>query len=153
MRVALLLSILSLVSQGNKQSVKVSDDHSSSLPSSPYGVLQVDFPYHELILSNFFHYFISSKFIFSGNDTNELLCKRSSLLTDLENKLLVTGWGERGEKGQLGSLGWTRTHCYIQMDNPQGPTVQLRELCSVLYGSLGGRGVWGRMDACVCTSE
>ena len=29
-------------------------------------------------------------------------------LTDLENELMVAG-----EKGQLGSLGWTCTHCYI----------------------------------------
>ena len=27
------------------------------------------------------------------------------------------------------------------------------ELCSVLYGSLDGRGVWGRMDACICMAE
>ena len=27
------------------------------------------------------------------------------------------------------------------------------ELCSVLCGSLDGRGVWGRVDACVCTAE
>ena len=32
------------------------------------------------------------------------------------------------------------------MDNQQGPTVEHRELCSVLCGSLDGRGVWGRMD-------
>ena len=25
-----------------------------------------------------------------------------------------------------------------------------RELCSVLWGSLDGRGVWGRVDTCVC---
>ena len=29
-------------------------------------------------------------------------------VTDLENELMVAG-----EKGQLGSLGWTGTHCYI----------------------------------------
>ena len=29
------------------------------------------------------------------------------------------------------------------MDNQQGPTVQHRELCSMLHGSLGGRGVLG----------
>ena len=34
----------------------------------------------------------------------------------------------------------------FKMDNQQGPTVQHRELCSVLCGSLDGRGVWGRMD-------
>ena len=30
----------------------------------------------------------------------------------------------------------------FKMDNQQGPTVQHRELCSVLCGSLDGRG-WG----------
>ena len=39
------------------------------------------------------------------------------------------------------------------MDNQQGPTVQQRELSSVLFGSLDGRGVWGRMDTCICTVE
>ena len=29
------------------------------------------------------------------------------------------GWGKR----KLGSLGLTCTHCYIKMDNQQGPTV------------------------------
>ena len=29
----------------------------------------------------------------------------------------------------------------IKMDNQQGPTIQLRELCSGLWGSLDGRGV------------
>ena len=31
------------------------------------------------------------------------------------------------------------------MDN-EGPTVQHRELCLMLCGSLDGRGAWGRMD-------
>ena len=35
-------------------------------------------------------------------------------------------------------------------DNQQGPTVQHRELCSMLCGSLDGRGVWGRIDMCIC---
>ena len=35
-----------------------------------------------------------------------------------------------------------------KMDNRQGPTVQPREFCSMLCGSLDGRGVWGRMDTC-----
>ena len=25
-----------------------------------------------------------------------------------------------------------------------------KELCSMLCGSLDGRGVWGRMDTCIC---
>ena len=36
------------------------------------------------------------------------------------------------------------------MDNQQGPTVQHMELCSVLCGSLDGRGVWGTRDTCTC---
>ena len=39
------------------------------------------------------------------------------------------------------------------MNNQQGPTVQHRELCSMLCGSLDGRGVWGRMDTCICMTE
>ena len=27
------------------------------------------------------------------------------------------------------------------------------ELCSVLYGSLDERGVWERMDTCICMAE
>ena len=37
------------------------------------------------------------------------------------------------------------------MDNQQGPTVLHRELCSVLAGSLDGRGVSGRMGTCICS--
>ena len=39
------------------------------------------------------------------------------------------------------------------MDNQQGPTVQNKELCSMLSGSVEGRGVWGRMDICICMAE
>ena len=35
----------------------------------------------------------------------------------------------------------------------QGPTVQHRELYSVLCGILDERGVWGRMDTCICMAE
>ena len=41
----------------------------------------------------------------------------------------------------------------LKMDNQQGPIVQHRELCSILCGSLDGRGVWGRMDMCICMAE
>ena len=37
--------------------------------------------------------------------------------------------------------------------NQQGPTVQHRQLCSGLCGSLDGRGVWGRMDTSICMAE
>jgi len=39
------------------------------------------------------------------------------------------------------------------MNNQQGPTVQHRDLCSMLCGSLDGRGVWGRKDSCTCITE
>ena len=39
------------------------------------------------------------------------------------------------------------------MDNQQGPTAEHRELCSILCGSLDGRGFWGRMDVCVSMTE
>ena len=39
------------------------------------------------------------------------------------------------------------------MENQQGPAVQHRELCSMSCGSLDGRGVWGRMDPCIHTTE
>ena len=35
----------------------------------------------------------------------------------------------------------------------QGPTVGHRGLCSVICGSLGGRGTWGRMDTWICMVE
>ena len=39
------------------------------------------------------------------------------------------------------------------MDNQQAPTVEHKELCSKLCGSLDGRGLWGRMDTCICMVE
>ena len=39
------------------------------------------------------------------------------------------------------------------MNNQQGPAVSHRELCSTLRGNLDGRGVWGRMDTCICMAE
>ena len=39
------------------------------------------------------------------------------------------------------------------MDNRQGPTVQHRELCSMLYVSLERGEVWGRTDTCIRMAE
>ena len=62
-------------------------------------------------------------------------------------------WRKAGQ-GQSGSLGWICTNTSIfKMDNQQGPAVQHRELSSVLYSSLDGRGVWGRMDTATCVAE
>ena len=46
-----------------------------------------------------------------------------------------------------------RTHCYIKMDKQQGPTIYHRELCSMLCSSLDERGVWERMNTCMCMTE
>ena len=39
------------------------------------------------------------------------------------------------------------------MGNQQGTTVQHRELCPILCGSLDRRGAWGRMDTHICMAE
>ena len=51
------------------------------------------------------------------------------------------------------SQGLWEGHVHIvifKMDNQQRPIVQHMELCSMLCGSLSGRGTWGRMRVCVC---
>ena len=63
-------------------------------------------------------------------------------LPDLENELMVA----RGRMGRrVRWRVWDR-HVHIavfKMNNQQGLTVQLMELCSVLCGSLDGREVLG----------
>ena len=60
--------------------------------------------------------------------------------------------GNRG-KGTL-KADKSNVHTAIfKMDSQQGPTVEHRELCSVLGGRLEGRGVWGRIDTCICLAE
>ena len=48
--------------------------------------------------------------------------------------------------------GYVHTAIF-KMENQQGPTVERREPCSVLRGSLDGRGVWRRMGTCTCMAE
>ena len=38
----------------------------------------------------------------------------------------------------------------VKVNSQQGPTVQHVELCTMLNGSQDGRGIWGRMDTCIC---
>ena len=72
-------------------------------------------------------------------------------LKDLE-KLMVTrreGWGE----GIVREFGInTHTLLYLKWITNKD-LLQHRELCSMLCGSLGGKGVWGRMDTCICMAE
>ena len=69
-------------------------------------------------------------------------------LTDLENELMVVGVG-----GQLGVWNGQVHTAIFKMDNQQGPTIQHTKLCSVLHGSLDGRGVGGRTDTCLYMAE
>ena len=58
--------------------------------------------------------------------------------------------------GGLDSYGFWEDHVHtaiFKMDNPQKPIAQYMELCSMLYGSLDERQVWGRMDTCICMTE
>ena len=56
------------------------------------------------------------------------------------------GWGKGVGNGHI--------HIAVfKMDHQQGPTAQHGDLCSMICGSLDGRGVWGRMDSCTCIAE
>ena len=39
------------------------------------------------------------------------------------------------------------------MDNKQGHAIEHMKLCSMLCGSVDGRGVWRRMETCICMAE
>ena len=68
----------------------------------------------------------------------------------LKNELMIVREG--GGTG-IGSLGWTRKYCSISNGFQQRPTVQHMGLCSMLYGSPDGRGVWRRMDPHIYMAE
>ena len=86
------------------------------------------------------------------NYTNELIYKaeRDSQTWKTNLQLLEEGMGGRDSQGVWD--GHVDTGLF-KMDNQQGPTVQHMELCSMLCGSLDGRGVWGRMDTYVCMAK
>ena len=77
------------------------------------------------------------------NDTNEFTYKTETDSQTLRTSVRLPegeGWG----KGQLGYVGWRHAHTAVfKMDNQQGPTASHRELCSMLCGSLDGRGLVG----------
>ena len=62
----------------------------------------------------------------------------------------------RGKDGGRDSWGAGNGHirtAIFKMDNQQGPTVQHRELSSIVCDSLDGRGVWRRMDTWICMAD
>ena len=40
-----------------------------------------------------------------------------------------------------------------KIGNQQGPTVQHKELCSILHKNLDGKRIWKRTDTCTCINE
>ena len=74
------------------------------------------------------------------------------LCSRLCNNLMVP----RGKGGGRDSQGVWDGHGHtavFNVENQQRPAGQHRELCSMSCGSLDGRGVWGRMDPCMCMAE
>ena len=61
--------------------------------------------------------------------------------------------GQDGGRNRQGVWdGHVRTDIF-KMNNQQGHIVWHMGLCSMLCGNLSGRGIWGRMDTCVCMTE
>ena len=70
----------------------------------------------------------------------------------IENQLMVA----REKDGGRDTSGVWDRHKHtgiLKMDNQQGPTVLHMEQCSMLCGSLDGRGVWERLDTWICMAE
>ena len=86
------------------------------------------------------------------NDKNQLIYKTEidSQTQRMSLRLLGRRMGRRDSWGVWDG----HVHTVIfKMDNQQSPTVQHRELCSMLCGRLDGGGVWGRMDTCLGMGE
>ena len=58
---------------------------------------------------------------------------------NIENKLTVTKGESDMEWGDKSGAWDEHTHTIYKVDKRQGPTVEHRGLCSVLYGDLWGR--------------
>ena len=97
--------------------------------------------------------------------TTSLICRiekeiiQMNLFTNQKHIPRLRGQTYDCQRGRMqrrdGQGVWNaRVHTTVfKMDNQQGPTVEHRELCSVLCGSLDGRRVQGRMDTCMCVAE
>ena len=72
------------------------------------------------------------------NDMNELIYKtETDSQTQETNVWLPKGKGSRGGINQ--EVGINIYTTIYKIDNQQGPTVQHRELCSILYNNLYGK--------------
>ena len=82
------------------------------------------------------------------NDTNELTYKTEK---DSQTSKMNLGLPGAGTVRDFGKVMYTLL--YLKQITSKRLTVWHRELCSVLCGSLDGRGVWARMDTCICMAE
>ena len=84
---------------------------------------------------------------------------RKDLLSSTENSAqssVITLWFPgRKDEGRDSQGVWDgHAHTAVfNMENQQGPAVQHRGLCSMSHGSLDERGVWERIDTCICMTE
>ena len=63
-------------------------------------------------------------------------------------------WTLKYDTNELMVAGYGHVHPVIfKIASQPGLTVPEKELCSMLYGSLDGRRVWGRMDTYICMTE
>ena len=75
------------------------------------------------------------------------------LAKDKETHRLRKGtYGCQG-KGTVRDFGNVISTAIFKMGNQQRPIVQHMELCSMLCASLGGKGLWWRLDTCVSMVE
>ena len=77
-------------------------------------------------------------------------CIRNELIYKTDSRTWKTNfWLLGGRLRGRDSKGVWDGHVHttiLEMNNQQGPPVWRMELCSMLCGSLGGRGVWERVD-------
>ena len=71
----------------------------------------------------------------------------------LREQIYACQQGRTGARERKGVWDGHLHTAKFKMNSQQAPTAQRRELCPALCGILDGRGVWGRMDTCVCMAE
>ena len=77
--------------------------------------------------------------------------KKGCLLATISEAIIILGRYECAVT-ILGAWDWLVYTAIFKKDNQQGPTVQHRELCSILCNNLNGKRIWKRIDTCICLS-
>ena len=73
--------------------------------------------------------------------------------SDMNERLTLSFHFGMGKRDSYGVWNGHVHTAIFKMDNQQGPTAWHRGLCSMLCGSLAGKGVWRRLDTCICMAE